>query len=102
MYKVQYGGQLRYVYPDGTVQIFNQWQSFKNDGYQLIKYTNERLADGRPFLMGERPTVADCTLAAGLQFGRFGKVEVDANYTHLHRWNDRYRERPSAREVLVV
>lgn len=68
-------------------------------GLQLL---NERLADGRPFLMGERPTVADCTLAAGLQFGRFGKVEVDANYTHLRRWNDRYRERSTAREVLVL
>lgn len=55
MYKVQYGGQLRYVYPDGTVQIFNQWQSFKNDGYQLIKYTNERLADGNNYQYAVQP-----------------------------------------------
>ena len=68
-------------------------------GLQLL---DDRLADGRPFLMGEQPTVADCTLAAGLQFGRFGKIGVDPTYTHLCRWNDHYRERPSAREVLVL
>ena len=68
-------------------------------GLQLL---NDRLADGRPFLMGEQPTVADCTLAAGLQFGRFGKIEVDPSYTHLRRWNDHYRERPAAQEVLVL
>lgn len=32
MYKVQYGETLKYVHPDGTVQTFQQWESFKNDG----------------------------------------------------------------------
>jgi len=62
----------------------------------------KRLADGRPFLMGERPTVADCTLAAGLQFGRFGKLEIDATYPRLRAWNEAFQERPSAKEVLVL
>ncbi len=61
-----------------------------------------RLADGRPFLMGDRPTVADCTLAAGLQFGRMGGLDVDAEYAHLRRWNDAYRAREPAQQVLVL
>jgi glutathione S-transferase len=59
------------------------------------------LADGRPFLAGELPSVADCTLAAALQFGRFGGVERPA-YPHLDAWDERYRVRPAARRVLVA
>ncbi len=60
------------------------------------------LADGRPFLAGERPTIADCTLAAALQFGRFGKVEPDPALQNLARWDHAYRDRDPARSVLVV
>lgn len=63
---------------------------------------DQRLADGRPFLMGEAPTIADCTLAAGLQFGRMGKLDIDEEYTHLRRWSDAYRARGPATEVLVL
>ncbi|MEN8183707.1 MAG: glutathione S-transferase family protein [Myxococcota bacterium] len=59
------------------------------------------LADGRPFVAGARPTVADCTLQAALQFARFGEVEIDAGLEHLARWDREYRERPPARAVLI-
>ncbi|MCE9592302.1 MAG: DUF4159 domain-containing protein [Planctomycetes bacterium] len=50
MYKVQYGETLKYVWPDGTVQVFPQWESYKNDGYQLVNnYVNHRLADGNNY-----------------------------------------------------
>ncbi|UCE87834.1 MAG: glutathione S-transferase family protein, partial [Deltaproteobacteria bacterium] len=39
-----------------------------------LRFLDERLADGRPFLAGERPSLADCTLQAAFQFARFGKV----------------------------
>jgi len=55
MYKVKYGEKLKYVYPDGTEKIFEQWESFKSDGYQLIKYTNERLADGNNYQYAVKP-----------------------------------------------
>ena len=63
---------------------------------------DERLSDGRPFVAGERPTIADCTLAAGLQFGRFGKVAIDPSFENLHRWDSGYRERPPAKAVLTL
>lgn len=59
------------------------------------------LADGRPFLAGERPTIADCTLQAALQFGRFGEVELDPGFAHVARWDRDYREREPARAVLI-
>ncbi|MEE9279235.1 MAG: glutathione S-transferase family protein [Myxococcota bacterium] len=67
-----------------------------------LRYLNERLADGRPFVAGEHPTIADCTLAASLQFARFGNVEIDPAFANLARWDQAYRERPAARSVLVL
>lgn len=49
MYKVEYGETLEYVHPDGTVQKFEQWKSFPNDGYYLMSGANSRLADGNNY-----------------------------------------------------
>ena len=67
-----------------------------------LSLLDERLADGRPFVAGERVTIADCTLAAGLQFGRFGKVELDPRFGQVARWDAAYRERPAAASTLVL
>ena len=63
---------------------------------------DQRLADGRPFVAGQRPTVADCTLQAAFQFARFGKVEIDSSFSNLARWDLAYRERPSVQAVLSL
>jgi len=63
---------------------------------------DQRLADGRPFVAGERPTIADCTLQAALQFARFGDVEIDPAFSNLARWDREYRELPGVRGVLSV
>jgi glutathione S-transferase len=67
-----------------------------------LDYLERLLGDGRPFLAGENPTIADCTLAAGFQFGRFGSVELDPGYEKLHAWDRRFRERPAAESVLAL
>lgn len=69
---------------------------------QPLRYLDEQLADGRPFLAGDVPSIADCTLAAALQFARFGKVDIGEEYTNIERWDAAYRERSVAREVLVM
>jgi glutathione S-transferase len=69
---------------------------------EALAFLDQRLADGRPFVAGDRPTIADCTLQAALQFGRFGKVEIDASFENLARWDSAYRERPSAKTVLLL
>jgi len=55
MYKVEYGEALKYIYPDGTAQTFPQWKSYENDGYQLLTFTNQRLADGNNYQYATKP-----------------------------------------------
>ena len=58
------------------------------------------LSDGRPVLGGERPTSADCTLAAAFQFMRFIKADILGDRPNLRAWDTRYRARPAAAGVL--
>jgi len=55
MVKLEYGEKLKYVHPDGTEQVFDQWQSFKDDGFRIMRYTNERLADGNNYTYATQP-----------------------------------------------
>lgn len=67
-----------------------------------LDYLEGLLADGRPFLAGERVTVGDCTLAAALQFGRFRKLSFLEEYPGLSVWDAHYRARETAASVLVM
>ncbi len=69
------------------------------EGLRLVE---ARLSDGRPLLMGEHVTIADCTLAAALQFARFGQVELDPQFQQLLQWDGHYRAREAAKSVLVL
>ena len=69
---------------------------------EALELFDARLSDGRPFIAGERPTIADCTLAAAFQFARFGGVEIDPQFLHLAAWDARYRDRAAAKAVLTV
>jgi len=66
-----------------------------------LRALDDRLSDGRPFLAGNRPSIADCTLQAALQFGRFGQAGIELP-EHLSRWDRDYRKREPVRSVLVV
>jgi glutathione S-transferase len=50
----------------------------------------------RPFLAGDRPTIADCTLFGTWEFARMFGVEFDPELANLHRWHESFRTRPSA------
>ncbi len=67
-----------------------------------LAHLEAELEDGRPFLAGERVTVADCTLAAALQFGRFRKLAFLDERPRLAAWDERYRGREAAKAVLVL
>ncbi|MDX1736310.1 MAG: glutathione S-transferase family protein [Halioglobus sp.] len=58
------------------------------------------VGDG-PFVMGERVTIADCTLFAGLHFGEFFGVGLDDNYPNLCAWYARFKQRPSAQSAML-
>jgi glutathione S-transferase len=69
---------------------------------EALRVLDDRLADGRSFVAGERPTIADCTLQAAFQFARFGNVEIDPAVSNLIRWDREYRERPCVQAVLSL
>lgn len=69
---------------------------------EALRVLDARLSDGRPFVTGDHPSIADCTLAAAFQFARFGGVEIDPGFQHLAQWDTRYRERPTAKSVLSL
>ena len=50
----------------------------------------------RPFVAGERPTIADCTLFAALEFADFAQAPIDASCTNVARWRAAFNQRPSA------
>jgi glutathione S-transferase len=49
-----------------------------------------------PFVAGARPTIADCTLLAALEFAAFAGVEIDPAFKNVTRWYGAFKERPSA------
>lgn len=51
---------------------------------------------GQPFLGGERPSIADCTLFGAWEFGRMFGVEMDPKFENLQRWHAAFLSRPSA------
>ncbi len=65
-----------------------------------LDYLENLLADGRPLFLGERVSVADCTLQASLQFMRFVEVDTFGDRPFLRAWDERYRARPAAASVL--
>jgi glutathione S-transferase len=64
-----------------------------NDSLTIL---DAALADGRSFVAGERVTVGDCSLFAGLAFGSFRGVEIDPKYDHVLAWRERFAKRPAA------
>lgn len=69
---------------------------------RAIAHLEEQMSDGRRFLAGERVTVADCTLAAALQFARFGELPVLDDAPRLRDWNAMFREREAAKQTILV
>jgi len=49
-----------------------------------------------PFVAGDNPSIADCTLFAALEFAEFAQAPVDASVKNVHRWYEEFKKRPSA------
>jgi glutathione S-transferase len=65
-----------------------------------LDYLEDLLSDGRPLMLGERVSIADCTLQASLQFLRYVEADLFGERPLLRAWDRRYRDRPAARNVL--
>ncbi len=60
-----------------------------------LKVIDARI-DGQPFVAGKRPTIADCTLVAALDFAEFAQVPIDSGCANVARWYTEFKKRPSA------
>jgi glutathione S-transferase len=61
----------------------------------VLKVLDEQIGK-KPFVAGDKPTIADCTLFAALSFGDFAGAPLDPAYTNVTRWYNAFKERPSA------
>ncbi|NKC13860.1 MAG: glutathione S-transferase family protein [Gammaproteobacteria bacterium] len=63
-------------------------------------YLEQELADNRPFLTGDAPSIADFTLQAACQFLRFIEADLFGDRPGLRAWDERFRASPAGRAVL--
>lgn len=68
---------------------------------KTLEVLDQWLADGRPFLSGSTPGIADCTLAAALAFARAFGLELLRSHPNLERWSTFYRSREPAQSILL-
>lgn len=61
---------------------------------KTLKWLDEELAD-RPYIAGERFTIADITLVISLDFLKPARLEIPEECTNLIAWHAKIRERPS-------
>jgi len=63
--------------------------------HATLKVLDDQMGS-QPFLAGARPSIADCTLLAALDFAAFAGVELDPAFKNIARWQESFKERPSA------
>jgi glutathione S-transferase len=59
-----------------------------------IEFLEARLGE-HPFVFGEQPGMADCTLFAGLAFGGFFGVSPEQSTPNIDRWREAFAQRES-------
>jgi glutathione S-transferase len=91
---------IRHTHPGLAVLEQPQFPDFgKSQGERMLE--NARWLDGllatRPYIAGERFTIADITAFCAIEFARLVKFRpAEAGLPHLAAWRDRIAERPSA------
>ena len=56
----------------------------------------DKMIGSHPFVAGSRPSIADCTLLAALEFAAFAGVTIDPKFKNINRWYEDFKKRPSA------
>ena len=61
----------------------------------MLKVVNDKIGNNK-FVAGDKPTIADCTLHAAVEFAQFAEVPIDPSLKNIHRWHESFKQRPSA------
>ena len=77
-------------------QVPEYGEACRTHALTRMKWLDEVLAT-RPFVAGDRYTIADITALVGVDWGRVTKTRVPPECTNLLRWHEVVSARPSAR-----
>ena len=68
----------------------------KRAAQKRLAWLDAELA-GRPFVAGERYSIADITALCAVDFGRVTDIRIQPEHKHLQRWHEEVSARPSAK-----
>lgn len=81
----------------GRIPQVPEWGAVcKKRAIQQLAWLDGELSD-RPFVAGDRYTIADITLLIGIDFGRVSEIRIDPEHKNLARWYGEVSSRPSAK-----
>ena len=93
------GNYWRHAHPR-TAALIHQYKDFgesNRDGYSNAqRWLDGELADGRPFVAGERISMADICALSTVDFAHWIGLAIDEGRPHLSAWHERMKARPSA------
>jgi len=81
----------------GRIPQVPEWGAVcKKHAIEKLAWIDAELAD-RPFIAGDRYTIADIALLIGVDFGRVSQIRIDPEHENLTRWHAAVASRPSAK-----
>jgi glutathione S-transferase len=81
----------------GRIEQVPAWGELcRKTARERLAWLDRELA-ARPFVAGERYTVADITLLCAIDFGRVVEIRIAPEQKNLARWHETVSSRPSAR-----
>ena len=81
----------------GRIQQVREWGELcRKTARERLAWLDRELA-GRPFIAGDRYTVADITALCAIDFGRVVDIRIAPAEKNLARWHESVSSRPSAR-----
>jgi glutathione S-transferase len=81
----------------GRIPQVPEWAAVcKKQSFKQLAWLDGEMAD-RPFVAGDRYTIADITLLIGVDFGRVSDIRIDPEHKNLTRWYGEVSSRPSAK-----
>jgi len=81
----------------GRIPQVPEWGAVcKQRALEQLAWLDAEMAD-RPFVAGDRYTIADITLLIGVDFGRVSAIRIDPEHKNLARWYGEVSSRPSSK-----
>jgi glutathione S-transferase len=91
---------MRHLHPRLAVlekpQVAEWGDANRGRALEAFAILDKELAD-RPYMAGERYTIADITALCAADFSRFARIEIPEELKNYHRWYADVSSRPSAK-----